>query len=140
MRKPLFKPAPGISRVNVMPIIDVALVLVVVLLITAPMMTVRDMDLTLPTAETRGAEDELRVSISLARNGDLAVDEDLVPMAGLADALVRRIRETDKKVLVVVRADASAPYDTVQMILKEARHAGAARLAIATQQGGRKVS
>lgn len=129
----------GFAKVNVVPMIDVALVLVVILLVTAPMLTVRNMDLTLPTAETRGAEDELRVSVSLARDGEMAVDEDLVTMDHLAAALSRRILNTNRDVLVVVRADDEAPYETVQNILREARHAGAKRLAIATQQGTRRV-
>jgi biopolymer transport protein ExbD len=136
MQRPLVSPSPTIARINVMPIIDVALVLVVILLITAPLIQVRDLDLTLPTAETRGAEDELRVSITLGENGMMAIDEDLITLSGLGTALANRIAETDKDVLVVVRADAGASYETVQEILRQARHAGAGRLAIATQQGG----
>lgn len=136
MRRPLVAQSPTIARINVMPIIDVALVLVVILLITAPMIQVRDLDLTLPTAETRGAEDELRVTITLGEDGQLAVDEDLVFLSGLGAALTERIQETDKDVLVVVRADAGASYETVQAILRQARSAGAGRLAIATRQGG----
>jgi len=135
MRKPLVPPSPVITRINVMPIIDVALVLVVILLITAPMLSVHDLDLTLPQAETRGAEDELRVSVTLGESGELAVDEDLVAFADLGQALRARIGDIDRNVLVVVRADADAPYDTVQRILREARGAGATRLAIATRQG-----
>lgn len=138
MKKSIASGSPVFAKVNVVPMIDVALVLVVILLVTAPMLTVRQMDLTLPTAETRGAEDELRVSVSLARDGELAVDEDLVTMDGLASALSRRILATNRDVLVVVRADDETPYETVQTILREARHAGAKRLAIATQQGTRR--
>lgn len=136
MRSPLVTPSPVIARINVMPIIDVALVLVVILLITAPMITVRDLKLTLPEAQTRGAEDELRVSITLGENGLIAVDEDLVVLTDLGNELTRRIEETDRDVLVVVRADYAAHYDLVQEILREARSAGASRLAIATRQGG----
>ena len=132
--------SPAITRINLTPLIDVALVLVVILLVTAPLVTVRSMDLTLPVAETRGAEDELRISVSLARNGELAVDEDLVPMEGLAAALSGRILDTDRDVLVVVRADEDTPYDQIRTIIMEARHAGAKRLAIATRQGDRKLS
>jgi len=136
MRRPLVPHAPTIARINVMPIIDVALVLVVILLITAPLTTVRDLELTLPEAQTRGAEDELRVSITLGENGLIAVDEDLVALSNLGRELTRRIEETERDVLVVVRADSDSHYETVQEILREARSAGAHRLAIATRQGG----
>ena len=141
MRKPLFKEAPVLTRINVMPIIDVALVLVVILLITAPIMTVRDLDLDLPAAETRGAEDELRVNITLGESGELALDEDLITLEQLTSALEARLVELDRDdVLVVVRADSHASYKTVSQILKKARAAGANRLAIATRQGQEGIS
>jgi biopolymer transport protein ExbD len=141
MRRPLIPQAPVIARINVLPIIDVALVLVVVLLITAPMITVKDLDLTLPEAETRGAEDELRITITLGRDGSLAVDEDLVPFDHLAAALGNRMAEMERtNVLVVLRADTGASYGTIREILREARLSGANRLAIAIRQGGAAVS
>ena len=48
----------AITRVNVTPIIDVALVLVIILLVTAPMMSVADLPVDLPSARTREAEDQ----------------------------------------------------------------------------------
>ena len=141
MRKPLFDEAPVLTRINVMPIIDVALVLVVILLITAPIMTVRDLDLELPVAETRGAEDELRVNITLGESGELALDEDIVTLEHLTSALEARLIELDRDdVLVVLRADSHASYKTVRQILKKARAVGANRLAIATRQGKEGLS
>ena len=55
-----------ITKVNVTPIIDVALVLVIILLVTAPMLSVADLPVDLPQARTREAEDERNVSIRLA--------------------------------------------------------------------------
>jgi biopolymer transport protein ExbD len=129
------------AHVNVMPIIDVALVLVVVLLVTAPMITVKDLQLTLPDAATRGAEDELRVTISLGSDGQIAVDEDLVTMDTLSAALIQRFQDMKKdNVLVVLRADTGTPYRTIREILHEARSSGAGRLAIAIRQNEGRVS
>ena len=115
------------------PIIDVALVLVVILLITAPVLTARDMGITLPEAHSKSPSDDLKVSITLGKDGQVAVDEDIVPPEGLVAAVGRRISETNEDVLVVVRADASMPYSMVAEIIKDARAAGAKRLAIAAQ-------
>jgi biopolymer transport protein ExbD len=108
-------------KVNVVPIIDVSLVLVVILLVTAPVLAVSDLPITLPQAATRGAEDDLRISVTLGRHGDVAVE--------------KRIAETREDVLVTVRADASLPYSSVETALHETREAGAKRIAIATRQG-----
>lgn len=126
---------PQTARINLTPIIDVALVLVIILLITAPMLSVADIDLKLPTAQTRGAEDEGRISITLGKAGELAVNEELVNPDDLR-AMLRMLlaREENENMLVVVRADEEVPYELIRVILREAREAGANRLAIATLQ------
>jgi len=129
------RPDELITRINVTPIIDVALVLVTILLVTAPMLSIADLPVNLPKAHTREAEDERNVSITRASNGDLAVDDHAVSLAGLRAAIrVRLEAPGNDNVLVVVRADASTPYAEVRDLLAAARGAGAKRLAVATRQ------
>jgi len=124
-----------ITKVNVTPIIDVALVLVIILLVTAPLLSVADLPVNLPEARTREAEDERNVSITLSSTGALAIDEQVISGDQLKPALAARLAKGgNEKVLVVVRADAGAPYSVVHQILEEAKSAGAMRLAIATRQ------
>ena len=124
-----------ISKVNVVPLIDVCLVLVIILLVTAPMMVQSDLPVDLPEARTREAEDEVNVSITLASNGDLAVDDQLVTRETLGATLQSRLAQKgNNSVLVVVRADSNAPYVAVRELLDQARAAGAERVAIATRQ------
>jgi biopolymer transport protein TolR len=124
-----------ITRVNVTPIIDVALVLVIILLVTAPMLSVADLPVNLPAAHTREAENQRNVSITLSSGGHVAVDEEVVERASLRAKLAAKLRQPGNEgVLVVVRADAGAPYSAVRELLAEARAAGAKRLAIATRQ------
>jgi biopolymer transport protein ExbD len=124
-----------ITKVNVTPIIDVALVLVIILLVTAPLLSVADLPVDLPQARTREAEDERNVSITLSTSGAIAVDEEIIPRLALAPMLRTRLSEAgNQSVLVVVRADSGVPFRSVQEILADARAAGATRLAIATRQ------
>jgi biopolymer transport protein TolR len=123
-----------ITRVNVTPIIDVALVLVIILIVTAPLLSAADLPVTLPEARTREAEDQRNVSVTLGQDGTLAVDDRIVAFAEFGPALSARIAEQGDDVLVVVRADSNAPYADVRQVLDEARAAGARRLAIATRQ------
>lgn len=124
-----------ITKVNVTPIIDVALVLVIILLVTAPMLAVSDLPVNLPQAQTRESEDERNVSITLSSAGELAIDETRIPRESLTAAVRERLAEKgNDNVLVVVRADSDAPYSTVRGLLNDARAAGARRLAIATRQ------
>jgi biopolymer transport protein TolR len=137
MRKPLFEELPCFVKINVTPIIDVALVLVIILLVTAPMITVADLDIKLPTAHTRGAEDEHRISVSYSSEGQLAVDEQMVTLSSLAGAIQTRLKTANgDKTLVVVRADARATHGEIRAIMKEVEHSGARRVAVATNQSG----
>ncbi len=138
MRMPLVPLNPMIARINVTPIIDVALVLVIILLITAPIMAVADLDIELPEARTRGAEDENRLMITLGKHGEIALEDEMVPPGELVPRLSRRLEKANAdKVLIVVRADASVPHAWVRDLLKDLRSAGAKRLAIATTQVGK---
>ena len=75
MRRQTPTPPPIITRVNVTPIIDVALVLVIILLVTAPLISVADLGVHLPQAHTREAEDERNVSITLGTDGNLWLEQ-----------------------------------------------------------------
>ena len=135
MRHRRYASSEPIVKPNMTPLIDVALVLVIILLVTAPLMSVADLPVNLPQARTREAEDERNVSITLSADGRMAVDEQLVVPASLTAALRQRLAERgNENVLVVVRADSGTPYARVREALEQARAAGAARLAIATRQ------
>jgi len=137
VRKPLVEQSPLVSKINVTPIIDVALVLVIILLITAPMIAVKDLDVAPPPAQTRGVKSDARVIVTLGKSGLLAVDDENVTKAGLMSAIADRLSAPGKEnLLVVVRADEGTSYDLVEEILKDAKLAGANRLAIATRQRG----
>jgi len=137
MKQPLVELKPVFTRINVTPIIDVALVLVIILLITAPMITALSMEIDLPKARTRSIEDEVRVSITLGREGELAIDDELVAPDQLLRVLAGKIsKSSNKNILVVVRADATITHGTVKQVINDARMAGAKRIAVATRQRG----
>jgi len=124
-----------IIKPNMTPLIDVALVLVIILLVTAPLISVADLPVDLPQARTREAEDQRNVSITLGADGRLAIDEEVVTAERLRPTLAARLAEPgNHDMLVVVRADSGAPFSDVRRLLGEARAAGASRIAIATRQ------
>jgi biopolymer transport protein TolR len=128
-----------ITCINVTPIIDVALVLVIILLVTAPLMSVASMPVDLPQAHSREAEDERNISVTRTAEGALAVDETRVTSGQLVPVLRQRLQERgNQNVLVVFRADSSLSYAELRTLLEEARAAGARRLAIATRQQTRE--
>ncbi len=135
MRRRVIADLEPITKINVTPIIDVALVLVIILLVTAPLLSVADLPVDLPQARTREAENERNVSITLSSTGRLAVDDQIIAPEGLLSCLRGKLSERENRsVLVVVRADSGAPFEAVRRILDQAKAAGASRIAIATRQ------
>ena len=138
MRAPLVNTSPMMTRINVTPIIDVALVLVIILLITAPMLSVANLEVELPAAHSRDVEDQGFISITLSTSGEIAIDETVISgVDQIRSALVARIaRQESDKAMVVVRADAGLPHSLVREVMEEARLGGATQLGIATRQKG----
>jgi biopolymer transport protein ExbD len=123
-----------ISTINVTPIIDVALVLVIILMMTAPMMAVPDLGLDLPQANSRGIGDTSHLTVTLALNGQVAIDATVVPREAFLRELSARMADRgEAERLLIVRADEGVAYAAVREILAEARAAGTARVAIATR-------
>lgn len=128
--------APLPAKINVTPIIDVALVLVIILLVTAPMMAMSNLPVNLPGAHARDTERAGFISLTMAADGALALDDkSLGGLAEVAPRLRERLADghgADR--LVVVRADAALPHAAVSRLLDAAREGGAVNLGIATAQ------
>ena len=138
MIKRLVQSTPVVAKINVTPIIDVALVLVIILLITAPMLATVDFGLELPASRTRNLDAVARVNVTLGPHGELAIDDRQIQpdyfRAELVAALVAH--DPDEEVVVVLRADEMADHSSVRRLMQESRAAGAGRLAIATRPSG----
>jgi len=123
-----------IRKINLTPIIDVALVLVIILLITAPVLSVSDLEVTLPEIRSRGIEDENKISITISKEGEFTIDRKIFAGENLTSVLGKEL-ENKEGSLVIIRADSRLSYREIKNVLEGARAAGARRLAIATVQG-----
>src|SRR5450432_3978753 len=121
-----------LAGVNIIPVIDVSLVLLIILLATSPILNLPGFEVKLPKAVTAESK-ERNISVSLSAKGDLAVNEAQVQMGTLVPALQHQL--SDKKdFLVIIRADQGVQYGMVEQVMELAKKAGATRIAIATQQ------
>ena len=130
-RAPIEEATP-LSGVNIIPVIDVSLVLLIILLATSPILNLPGFPVTLPKAVTSESK-EKNISISVSLKGDLAVNETTVNMATLGGALKKELAGK-KGFLVIIRADQGVAYGQVQQVMDVAKQVGAQRIAIATQQ------
>jgi biopolymer transport protein TolR len=117
------------SDINVTPLVDVMLVLLVIFIITAPLMTSR-VELELPkTAPTVASpsEPEAFVAIALDAQGQIYWDEQLVDMNSLRQRLEQTAR-TQPNTELQLRADTTVPYGQVVQLIGLAQGAGLARI------------
>jgi biopolymer transport protein ExbD len=134
--KRLVAPVEPVARINVTPIIDVALVLVIILLITAPMLSVTDASLDLPPSSAQSGASDTRIFVTLGRDGAIGVDDEVVSPGSLERVLAAKIADHEREnPLVVIRADREVSHAEVRRLLDAARAAGAPRLAVATRPG-----
>ena len=117
-----------VSGINVTPLVDITLVLLIIFMVTAKIIVSQSVPLDLPKAAS-GQEVQLVFGLELHANGDILVDgkklpgdEALLPMAKEAQAKNPDLR-------AVIRADSSVPHGRVIRALDLLKQAGVAKIA-----------
>ncbi|MBE7366856.1 ExbD/TolR family protein [Ramlibacter pallidus] len=118
---------PPISEINVTPLVDVMLVLVVILIITAPLLA-SSIRLDLPKAEGTQSTDAPRfVTVVLNPAGQVFLDDQPVAPAQLAERLTAEAKR-NPDVELQLRADAKVPYGRVVEVMGLAHQSGLTRI------------
>lgn len=120
------------AEMNVIPLVDVMLVLLVVFIVAAPVIT-HSVTLDLPKASSeRQAEDPESVTLSLDSDGQLFLDDKPVTEQRLESVLIQARRDNDELV-VYLRADESVPYRLVARAMATVKTAGIERLGFVSE-------
>ena len=127
--------ATPMSDINMTPLIDVMLVLLVIFMITAPLMT-SSLKLDLPRAEGAQPNDAPQfISVSLDPQGRLFFGEEPIELATL-NARVADAARKNPKTEVQLRADQSVPYGRVAEVIGVVQKAGLSRIGFVTDPAG----
>jgi len=123
--------AEPMSDINVTPLVDVMLVLVVIFILTAPLLA-SSIKLELPKTGAASTTDAtLSVSLVVDRAGQAYLDNRAVPLTELSESLARTAaKQPDTE--VQLRADENAPYGKVIEVLGVAQKAGLTRIGFVT--------
>jgi biopolymer transport protein TolR len=115
------------SEINMTPLIDVMLVLLVIFMITAPLMT-SSLKLDLPRSDAAQSGDAAAsVSVSLDAQGQLYVGDDKVDTAAFTQRMADTARR-NPQAEVQLRADRSVPYGRVAEVIGQVQKAGLNRI------------
>jgi biopolymer transport protein ExbD len=114
---------------NVVPLVDVVLVLLIVFMLTAHVMEF-GMEINVPQVkETRETVDDIPV-INITRDGRISLNEKPVNINALGDELARRFHNPKS---VLVRPDRDAKYDSIAQILSQLHEAKILNIKLAAQ-------
>jgi len=122
----------AIAEINVTPMADVMIVLLIIFMVTVPLLD--RPPVALPEAMHPVTHPEDRIEIVVRAGGDIAVADTVFTSADdLADYVASRATLSRGPALVLVQADRNAPYSAIARALSACRAAGIAEVALATE-------
>lgn len=120
-----------VSEINITPLVDVMLVLLIVFIITAPLLT-HNVKVNLPkAAPTQVTEQNKAVVVSVKPDGSIYLDKNQVSATDF-EAAVQRLKQSQPNLALTFNADTKVPYGTVAQLLASIQRVGVDRLSILT--------
>ena len=128
-------------EINLIPFIDVLLVILIFLMLSTTYSKFTELQLTLPVANVEQQRDRPReVIVSVTSEGRYAVNKNALEDRSVS-ALATALREAaSKDSVIIISADATASHQSVVTVMEAARRAGLSQITFATQssaQAGR---
>lgn len=123
-------------EINLIPFIDVLLVVLIFLMLSTTYSKFTEMQLTLPVADTDAQRDYPKeVLVTVTSDGDYAVNKVPVSERSLESLAAAMLKEAKagKESVVVISADASAKHQAVITVMEAARRSGLTQITFATQ-------
>ncbi len=130
--KPQSENDSAMSEINVTPLVDVMLVLVIILLITAPLLT-QSVHVTLPkTAETTANVKDQPLQLAIDAQGVITLNKQAVANQSALETILKNELVKNKEVAVHLYADQAVVYKKVAEVMATVQHAGIAKIAFVT--------
>lgn len=119
------------GEINVTPLVDVMLVLLVVFIVTAPLLT-NAVHVNLPkTAETAPPEEKAAVYLSVDAQGKVFIDKNEIGVDAVENELKNR-KAADPELALNLNADDGVQYGVVAKVMAAIERAGVTKLAVLT--------
>lgn len=120
------------AEINVTPLVDVMLVLLIIFMVTAPLLNA-GVPVDLPDSRANAIEQEPdQITISVDQEGYIFIDDSPVPVGGFPQALAALPQNDGKPPLITLRADKSLDYGRVMAVMGELNRAGFNSISLVT--------
>lgn len=126
-----------LSEINVVPLVDVVLVLLIIFMVTAPLLY-RGIDVNLPKSAINTIQPEERIILTVNTQQKVYLDQEEMSLNGLEKALSSRVRG-NPEIAVYLRADEQVPYGLVVQIMDIIKRVGIDRLGMVTTPKGPEI-
>ena len=118
----------AITGINVTPLVDIVLVLLIIFMVTAKLIVSKSVPLDVPKAAT-GSEVQTVFSVVLAADGTTQVDSKTVPNDDAILGLAKSAHEKNPELRAVIKADSAVPHGRVIHVLDLLKQAQVAKIA-----------
>jgi biopolymer transport protein TolR len=123
-----------LSEINVTPLVDVVLVLLIVFMITTPMLQ-RGTDVQLPTARVSEVKEEERITLVVTRDNRIFLNNEEVARERL-EARLKALAGPGRERVVYFRGDARVPYGLVIDVMDAIKSSGIETVGMITERPG----
>ncbi len=120
-----------LSEINITPLVDVVLVLLIIFMITAPVLQ-SGIEVDVPKTKTVKEITEERVVVSIDKSQRVFLGNDPVNINEIGDKLRRKVRDPEHQ-SIYVRADQNVPFGAFATVMDAVRQSGITNVSIVTQ-------
>ncbi len=124
-------------EINLIPFIDVLLVILIFLMISTTFTRYQELSITLPSAEGAASNSKPKdISVAISSDGRIAINGKRVPNGDLSQSLsnaANQAGKSDNGPMIIIAADGKAPHQSVMQVMEAARNANLPNVVFATQ-------
>jgi biopolymer transport protein TolR len=127
----------AMAEINVTPLVDVVLVLLIIFMVTAPLMQ-RGIDVDLPRTVAQTADQEERTVVSIDKDGKIFIGDVQVPMEDLSEVIRKRTLGKENQHAVFLRGDKTLRYEVIMQVMDEMKLSGVPTIGLVTEPAPEK--
>jgi len=129
-----------LSSINIIPFVDIVLVLLVIFMLTSAAIVKASMKVELPKAASGGAKVESTLNFLYTKAGELSLNGTRLASLGEAAGIIRREAKANPKIQAVISADKGVEYGKVVEIIDTVKQNGVGAFALDIERGPAAVA